>query len=122
MKEVIGGDVQGTVAQQNLLEFLAVVTSPKRVQYSLPLQQALQKVAIYMATIPVIRPHRQTVHTLSQLLGKYPALGQRVFNLYLVATALDNGVHGVCTLNVKHLKAIAELDVATPDELLNVPQ
>jgi hypothetical protein len=56
--------------------------------------------------------------TFADLFARYPSIRERVFDLYLVATALDNGITQICTWNVKHLRAVTELTVKTPEEIL----
>lgn len=118
MERAFAGNVTGAIAQQNVLEFLAVVTNPKRVEYPLSLEEALQKVTLYAASFPVICPSAKTLFTFAGLVSKYPAMSDRVFDLYLAATALDNGIARICTWNVKHFRKIVEVAVGTPEEIM----
>ena len=58
--------------------------------------------------------------TFADLFSRYSPLRERVFDLYLGATALDNGITQICTWNVRHLRAISELTVKTPEEILTL--
>ncbi len=87
LRHAIVGDIPVVVAQQNLLEFLAVVTNPKRVNHPLSLDEALQKVAFYVASFPVISPSGNTFFTFATLLSRYKPSHQKLFDFYLPATA-----------------------------------
>ncbi len=112
------GLISASITHQNLLEFLAVVTNPKRVEYPLSTVEALEKIAVYAANFPLISPSAKTFLTFTDLFSRHPSIRERVFDLYLVATALDNGITQICTWNVEHLKKISELTVKTPEEIL----
>jgi len=112
------GLISALIAHQNLLEFLAVVTNPKRVEYPLSTGGAFEKIAVYAANLPLISPSVRTFSTFTDLFSRHPLMRERIFDLYLAATALDNGITQICTWNVKHFKAIPELSVRTPEEIL----
>jgi predicted nucleic acid-binding protein len=114
------GRITAYVAHQNLLEFLAVATNPKRVEHPLTSDEALEKVSVYNTNFSLISPLAKTFFTFTDLYSRYPAIRERVFDLYLVATALDNGITQICTWNVDHLKKISELTVKTPKEILTL--
>lgn len=118
VEKAMAGEISACVAQQNLLEFIAVVTSPKRVAHPLSLGDALSKVADYIACFELISPGGMTFFTFEELLRAYPAIRERVFDVYLAATALDNGVEKMCTWNTRHLGNIRSLTVRTPVEVL----
>ncbi len=106
------------LAQQNLLEFMSVVTNPKRVENPLSIEDAFQKLIIYQTSFPIICPLPETISTFSQLLKRYPTFRERIFDLYLVATALDNGIQQICTWNKKDFLKISAITVKTPEEIL----
>lgn len=114
------GLISASITHQNLLEFLAVVTNPKRVEYPLSTVEALEKIAVYAANFPLISPSAKTFLTFTDLFSRHPLMRERIFDLYLAATALDNGITQICTWNVKHFKAVSELTVKTPEEILTL--
>ena len=118
LEHAFSGHISGSIAHQNLLEFLAVVTNPKRVEHPLSPDEALEKIAVYAANFPLISPSAKTFLTFADLFSRYPSIRERIFDLYLAATALDNGITQICTWNVKHFKAVSELIVKTPKEIL----
>ncbi len=95
-----------------------MVTNAKRVKSPVSLNNAMQKVAIYAASFSLIVPTAQTLFTFSRLLAKHPVSKPRLFDLYLMATALDNGINQICTWNVRDFNGIDEVSVKTPLEVL----
>lgn len=118
VEHAMAGEIPACVAQQNLLEFIAVVTHAKRVTHPLSVAEALSHVADYLACLDLIWPGPVTFFTFQGLLRAYPALRERVFDVYLAATALDNRVENICTWNTSHLENIILLTVRTPVEVL----
>lgn len=106
------------LTDQNLLEFLAVTTNPKRVQHPLSLDQALQIVVIYETSFQLLTPLKSTFATFSQLIARYPKNKSHIFDLCLAATALDNNISAICTWNVRDFDNIKELDVMTLKDIL----
>ena len=95
-----------------------MVTNPKRVKNPLSLDQAFQKIVIYATSFPLINPLQKSFFTFANMILRYKTTRQRIFDLYLSATALDNGINQICTWNVKDFVAIADLIVKTPEEVI----
>lgn len=117
---VFSGHILAAVTYQNLLEFLAVVTNPKRVEHPLTSDKALEKIAVYATNFRLIYPLSKTFFTFIDLLSRHPSIRERVFDLYLMATAIDNGISQFCTWKVSHLKRLSELTIKTPEEILTL--
>ena len=92
-----------------LSEFFSVVTNPRRVEHPLTLDEALQKLTVYQLIFPVITPLSGTFNRMIHLLNRYPVFRERVFDIYLTATALDNNIRHICTWNTKDFKSISEI-------------
>ena len=118
MERAMAGEIPTCIAHQNLLEFIAVVTHPRRVTHPLSLGQALNHVSEYIAGLDLISPGPTTFFTFEGLLRMYPALRERVFDVYLMATALDNGVEEICSWDTQHLGKVTSFVVKTPIEIL----
>ena len=103
---------QSAVAtQQNLVELAAALT--KR---GVPSQATKKYVQAFMETIPVLRPAAETVRLfLSEMEGK-SIKGARLFDLYLAATLVSNGVEFLYTYNEKDFSDISGLKVWRPGE------
>ncbi len=112
------GRLSSSIAQQNLLEFLAVVTSPKRVTSPVDLAEALRACQAYLSFCSLLTPKPGTYLTFEALTPNWRGARERLFDLYLAATALDNDVSHVCTWNTKHLHRLPGLTVATPSQVI----
>jgi predicted nucleic acid-binding protein len=112
------GALSGAVAQQNLLEFLAIVTSPKRVASPIKLQEALKACQSYLSFCTLVTPKPSTYLTFETLTKEKKVARERLFDLYLAATAIDNNLSHICTWNTKHFRHLPGLRVATPSEVL----
>ncbi len=112
------GELNLYISHQNLLEFTAVVTNPKRVAHPLSIEEAFQKIAIYQTSFSVICPQSETFFTYNRLISKYPTFRERIFDIYLVATAIDNNVRQICTWNKRDFEKINEIRVKDPKEIL----
>jgi len=108
----------GALAQQNLLEFLAIVTSPKRVASPVDLREALRACQAYLSFCALVTPKPGTYLTFEALTKERGATRERLFDLYLAATAIDNDISQICTWNIKHFRRLAGLSAATPSEVL----
>ena len=113
------GELSTAVAQQNLLEFLAVVTSPKRVAAPVSLTEALEACEAYLSFCSLLTPKPSTFLTFQALTAKRFAARERLFDLYLGATALDNDLSQICTWNTKHLNGLPGLTCATPSQVVS---
>lgn len=118
VEKAIGGELQAFLAHQNLLEYLAVTTDPSRVKNPLSVEKALTNIDFYTSHIAVIFPKWTTLTTLKRLLGQKPAIKGKIFDLYLVAAALDNGINHICTWNTSDFKGLSEVEVFTPTDIL----
>ncbi|MDW7680970.1 MAG: hypothetical protein SCK70_10420 [bacterium] len=118
IKNCIHARTTTLITHQNLLEFFAVVTSPKRVKHPMSFDKAFQKITFYQTFFTLISPTSKTFMIFRTLLEQYPNLKNRVFDLYLTATALDNGIDNICTWNIKDFKNIQEITVKTPEEII----
>jgi len=119
VEKAMSGEISACLAQQNLLEFISVVTNPKRVLNPLSTDEALEKINSYISSnIRIISPLPTTIFTFHYLIQIYPAIRERIFDVYLAATAFDNNVGRICTFNIRHLKNILSLEVKTPEEVI----
>jgi predicted nucleic acid-binding protein len=103
------GKLSSCVAQQNLLEFIAIVTSPKRVAFPVALAEALRACEAYLSFCSLLAPKPSTYLTFETLAKKSRGARKRIFDVYLAATALDNELSHVCTWNTKHLRPLPGL-------------
>lgn len=110
------GEIPLCIAPQNLTEFYAVITSPKRVMNPLTPAKARAEIDNYYQS-KNIRQIYQTdllIPKLMELIDKYPPTRQQIFDLQLVATMLINGVTRIYTFNDKHFLKYSEIEVIVP--------
>lgn len=91
------------LSQQNLTEFFAITTDPRRS----PKPQSANDRKILIANwlksgiFRLILPTPNTMVVLYGLIEKFPASGQDIFDVYLAATMLDNGIKTIYTADTK---------------------
>jgi uncharacterized protein len=105
------------VSPQVLLEFFAVITSPRRVQTARSPQEATAEMAKYMRSrrIRTIYPRTDILHRVLALHAQHPQVTrQEIFDLYLAATMLSNGITRIYTYNQQHFSRFQDLTVLTP--------
>lgn len=119
-KEICEAAYQGTMeactAFQNLCEWYAVVTDPRRFQPSLSADEAVRELEAFLA------PSRLTILAFSSgILGRLPGLlkrsgsrGAHVFDVLLAATMLENGVKEIYTENIRDFSAFKEIRAVNP--------
>ena len=111
------GEVSLVVTPQVLMEFFAVITSPRRVTTPRSAEEARAEVEKYAhaANIPKIYPDSTALERTIQLLQHHPQVTrQEIFDLFLVATMLANGVTRIYTYNQQHFTRFAGIEVLTP--------
>jgi toxin-antitoxin system PIN domain toxin len=111
------GELPLVVSPQVLLEFFAVVTNSRRVQAPRSPQEATAEMAKYMRShhIRTIYPRPDILQRVLALHAQHPQVTrQEIFDLYLAATMLSNGITRIYTYNQQHFTPFQELTVLTP--------
>ena len=111
------GDISLCLAPQNLTEFYAIMTDPKRVTNPIDPVTACVEIERYLQS-QNIRKIYQTADLMSKLLeliNKYPPTRQQIFDLQLIATMLVNDVTRIYTFNAKHFQPYREIEVIVPE-------
>lgn len=111
------GEIPLVVSPQVLLEFFAVITSPRRVQTPRSPQEATTEMAKYMRSrrIRTIYPGLDILRRVLALHAQHPQVTrQEIFDLYLAATMLSNGITQIYTYNQQHFTPFQELTVLIP--------
>lgn len=101
------------IAHQNILETIRVLTHQK---FSKPmeLKTALAAIQAITQSCRIISPTQTTYYLWLELVKKYGLAGNRIFDAYLAATALSNGIDAVATDNVSDFKKFKSLKVNNP--------
>ncbi len=80
----------------------------------------MEEVEQYVASrhIRKIYPTPNTFKRLQALFQTYPVEGPLIFDLYLAATMLENGVTKIYTYNTADFVRISEIEVLEPDAII----
>ena len=109
------GEVEACVAAQVLAEFYAVVTDPHRFQPPLAPAQVQRDLQNYLSShLWLILPRETTVAHMLDLLDSRSVRGGKIFDLYLAATMLDNGVRTIYTENVRDSERLEGIEAINP--------
>lgn len=107
------------VAPQNLAEFYAVVTNPRRV--STPLSGAAARAEVekftLLAGLRILDVPSDVVGRWQALLGRYPVTGRAFYDVQLVAVMLAHDVRRIYTFDRKDFERFRELELLTPSVL-----
>ena len=116
LNDVLEGHVNACVSNQNLYEFYAIVTDPKRVAKPLGIKQASSLLQNYIEAenLPKIFPKETNLTHLVHLIKKYKISKQEVFDAVLVATIMDNSVKTIYTADEKLFRKFTNIKVVNP--------
>jgi len=95
------------------MESIRVLTHPK-LKIELGAKEALSKVLRVTAVGAVLAPQLKTHLLACKIIEKYRLKSNLVFDAYLLATALDNGINIIATDNKKHFQKFEEIKVFNP--------
>ena len=105
------------VTPQILMEFYAIITDPRRVASPRSGEEARAEIEKYANSSHIMTLH-PTPGVLSQvltLLASYPQVTrQNIFDLFIVATMLGNGVNRIYTFNESDFALFTEIEVLRP--------
>ena len=106
VERAVNGKIKAAVSTQNLVELYAVITDKRRVEHPLSPAKATELVNFYKAqeNIQIIAPTVQTLGTLTSLIEEHKPKAQSIFDLFLVASMMDNNIHEIYTANSDHFK------------------
>lgn len=94
------------VAHQNIFETLRVLTHPQ-FSNSMEPRDAQEAVLAILRACRVIIPDYNTHYLAFELVKEHNLAGNRIFDAYLAATAISNGVTTIATDNEKDFKNLA---------------
>lgn len=103
--------LEGYLAQQNITEFISAITNPKRIVIPLELKLAIREAKKYLSPISgfkIISPVEKTLPVFLELVMASRLTKTKVFDAYLVATMITNGVFTLYTTNDQDFKKFAD--------------
>ena len=118
--DLVKSGVQGVkpyaLAEQNLLEWYSVITSSKQRFEPLTPNDAQKVLSGYQSSrLTIVRPNQATFVILQEILNQTPpANGKDIYDRYLAATVLSNGIDTILTDNVKDFTNIPGLTAINP--------
>ncbi len=101
------------IAHQNILETIRVLTHQK---FSKPmrLKDALLAIHAVIKFCRVISPTQTAYYLALELISKHKLVGNRIFDAYLAATAMSNGIDIIATDNTADFKKFTALKIINP--------
>lgn len=100
-------------AQQNIFETLRILTHSK-FPNPFPTAEAIDAIRTITHQATIISPTLETNDLALELIQKYQIKGTEVFDAYLVATAINNGIKKIATDNIQDLRKYSEITVSNP--------
>ncbi len=113
-RQAIDGEIQAALSIQNIIEFLSIITNPKRVPVPLTRDRALSEVRKYVKSgiFSIITPNATTPDELTHLVSYWDEKSsQHIFDLHLVATMKSNGISKIVTANTADFDTLPGLEV-----------
>lgn len=101
------------VAHQNVFESIRVLSHSK---YAKPLTsaKAVSVVLDITSALKLVSPNIETFHQTLYLIKKYKLTSNKIFDCYLVATALSNNIKSIATDNAKDFLIFEEISTVNP--------
>ncbi|MFN4258388.1 MAG: type II toxin-antitoxin system VapC family toxin [Gemmataceae bacterium] len=105
LRDGLTGKQDLCLTPQNLMEFYNVITNPRRVNQPLATPAASRSLRLYLRSRRIVKlyPTASALDRLVQLILATSVTGADIFDAFLAATALENGVSEVYTENVNDL-------------------
>ena len=101
------------VAHQNIFEALRVLTHPK-FPSPMKIQDALKAIENILKSCRIICPNEQTHYITLLLIKTNTLISDQIFDAYLAATALSNGITTIATDNTRDFKKFKEIKLINP--------
>ena len=91
------------VAHQNIFETIRVLTHPKFPK-PMKISETIETIEGILKGCRIISPDYRTHRITLELIKKYQITSDQVFDAYLAATALANGIDTIATDNIRDFK------------------
>ncbi len=111
----MSGKLDAVVVPQVLMEFYAVVTSPRRVRLPLTPGDGVLQVTDWRRTIAVRYPTAGCLDEWTTLVGQLQPVGQDIHDLFLVAQMRFHGIGDICTANAGDFDGVTGITVRGPE-------
>lgn len=101
------------IAHQNILEAISVLTH-KKFSHPKRLKEALNATLSITRSCSLISPNQNTLYLALELIKKHKLSGNKIFDAYLTATALSNGINTIATDNTRDFKKFKGIRLVNP--------
>lgn len=101
------------IAHQNILEAIRVLTH-KKFSHPKRLKEALSATLSISRSCSLISPNQNTIYLAIELIKKHKLNADKIFDAYLAATALSNGINTIATDNTRDFKKFKEINLINP--------
>lgn len=114
-ERVVFKGLAAAVSVQNLLEFYSVITDSKRIEKVEEPQIAQKYCMAYLeAGFQIIYPKAGDFERVIKLVSKIKIKSRKIFDVYLVATMLSNGIRTIYTANDRDFEMFSEIKAVNP--------
>lgn len=114
VERAMSAKLDAVVVPQVLMEFYAVVTSPRRVRYPLAPRDGARQVDDWRRTIAVRYPTVASLEHWTALASELEPMGQEVHDVFLVAQMRSHAIRDICTANVSDFVAVKGITPHAP--------
>lgn len=101
------------ITHQNILETIRVLTHPKFTK-PMKIKNALKAIQAIAEACNLIPPTQTSYFLTIEFINKHKLTGNRIFDAYLAATALSNGIDTIATDNISDFKKFKGLNAVNP--------
>ncbi|MBD3405218.1 MAG: PIN domain-containing protein [Candidatus Lokiarchaeota archaeon] len=107
---------QPILLPQNLYEFFAVVTNPRRIENPLSVEEAISICEDFWFSekMIIIEPTTTTTLMVFSLIEEYKIKKARIFDCVIAATALEFGIGTIYTENTRDFEDFSFLEIINP--------
>lgn len=109
------GELKAVITPQNLLEFYSTITNKAKNKNADSPKEAIAEVKKYLISpFELITPNGSELEILLNLLKDKRMIGRKIFDAYLVATMLSNGIKTIYTANDRDFVDFPGIKVVNP--------
>ena len=115
VERAMAGSLDAVLVPQVLLEFYAVVTSPRRVSSPLTAADGMAQVDDWRHTIAIRYPTARCLDELAALARRTKRAGQEVHDLFIAAQMRAHGIADICTVNAADFAGMTGIRPRAPE-------
>lgn len=118
VKQSEQGKISGVVAVQNLIEFTAVMLNIAKIRGKTETKGIVRSLRSFKSGIfSIIYPSEKALILYGELLEKYYTTSYRVYDIFLAATMLGNGISQIYTYNVDDFSLFPQIKAIHPEKI-----